>query len=74
MSNKKCVMLLVLLMAALFLTSCSNSSSSTTMKMEFEITENYDDSNPFINEKVIYVSENMDKLILDVSFQMKDER
>lgn len=63
---------LPLILCALFLLSgCTGVTSPTLIQME--LTNNYDTSDPFINEKLFYVDETIDLLELDVSFQMEGE-
>lgn len=60
----------LLFFALTLLSSCSNAASTI---IEMELTQDYDSEDPFINEKLIYVSDNVDNLSLDVSFQMEGE-
>lgn len=59
--------LILVLCTLLLLSGCD--SSPTLIQME--MTSSYDTSDPFINEKLFYVNENIDVLELDISFQMK---
>lgn len=59
---------LLVLLVVLF-TSCNNKEAKTTL--EIESSENSVTSKASIYEKLIYVSDNIDTLNLDVSFQMK---
>lgn len=64
--------LLPLLLCAFFLLSgCTGAAVSTSIQME--LTNSYDTSDPFINEKLFYVDKNIDALELDISFQMEGE-
>lgn len=73
MKNNKIIVCFMLILAIALLSSCNSVSGKTKMVIEMELTSNYDNNEPFINEKLIYVSDNIDALNLDVSFQMKGE-
>lgn len=62
------------LMVALFC-SCGNAGAKPDAQtiLTMELTENYDDSAPFVDAKLFCVSENMDTVELAVTFQMKGE-
>lgn len=69
-----------LLFCALFLLSgCSpNNNTSTnppvsTFKVAMELTADYDDSEPFIDARLFYVTDNIDSLKLDISLQLDGE-
>lgn len=65
--------LIAIVLCALFLLSgCSNAAAGTVLEME--LTESYDAADPFIQEKLFYVSDNVDTLELAVSFQMEGEK
>lgn len=61
----------LLLCAMLLLSGCASESPQTLIEME--LTSNYDTSDPFINEKLFYVSDSVDALKLNVSFRMEGE-
>lgn len=61
--------LLLLLCTLLLLSGCTEITSPTLIQME--LTSDYDTSDPFINEKLFCVDENLDILELDISLQMK---
>lgn len=61
---------LLLCLSIVLLCACDD-AAGTVIKME--LTQDYDSQDPFINEKLIYVSDDMDALDLDVSFQMRGE-
>lgn len=42
-------------------------------EIELELTENYDTNDPFVHEKLFYVSDDSETLDLDMSFQMEGE-
>lgn len=73
MKNSTIITILVFALTVIILSSCTNLSSSTKMTIQMEMNKNYDDNTTYINEKLIYVSEDTDTLKLDVSFQMKAE-
>ncbi len=52
------------------LTSCTSSKATT---FEMEITRSYDDSDPFVNEQLFYVSDDIESVDFDVTFQMEGE-
>ena len=68
---KKITACFILILIVVALTSCDSSTAKTIIKME--LTESYDTSDPFVNEKLIYVSTDIDTLDLDIAFQMKGE-
>ena len=62
------------------LTACTNTNKSDTSDdvdkkttIEMKLDKNYDDSDPFINERLFCVSDDMDILNAEVSFQMDGE-
>lgn len=55
----------------LLLSGCSSNTAKTIIEME--LTDSYDDSDPFVNEKLFYVSDSIDTLELNVSFKMEGE-
>ena len=58
----------------LLLSGCSkHNKTSTNYKTEMEILEDYDDTDPFIDERLFYVTDNTDILKLDISFQIEGE-
>ncbi len=59
----------VLLVA--FLTGCSTNTAATVIEME--MTSNYDDSDPYVNEKLFYVSDDGESVNFEASFQMECE-
>lgn len=70
MNNKKYGIFLMLLIAVVLFSSCSGMAPTL---IEMELTQDYDTSDPFINEKLIYVSDDIDELKLNVSFRMTGE-
>ncbi len=73
MKNKKIIVCFMLILAIALLSSCNSVSGKTKMVIEMELSNNQNSTEPFISEKLIYVSDNIDTLNLDVSFQMKGE-
>lgn len=75
MKNSRFAVCFIFIFVLSLLSSCSNIArgliAQTVIKME--LTQNYDNSDPFINEKLFYVSNDVDTLNLDVSFQMEGE-
>lgn len=57
--------------------NCNTDNSTNSMPPRFEInmelTENYDDADPFIDERLFYVTQDMDTLQLNLLYQMKGE-
>ena len=56
----------------------SNNDNSThsmppKFEIEMELTENYDDADPFIDERLFYVTKDMETLELNLLYQMKGE-
>lgn len=73
MKSDRIVICFVLCFMMLFLPACSNEAAKASTVIEMELTDSYDDSDPFINEKLIYVSGDIDTLTFDVSFEMEGE-
>lgn len=73
MKVKKILVCFILLLTIPFFAACSSATAKTTFSMEMEMDTNYDDTDPFVNEKLFYVSKDASKLSLSVSFQMKGE-
>lgn len=51
----------------------SSTSGGDKTTIEMELDKNYDDTDPFINEKLIYVSEDLDVLAGEGTFEMDGE-
>ncbi len=62
---------ILLTLCVVMLCSCSAPVAPTVIEMS--VSKNYDTDDPFVNEKLIYVSEDIDDAKLDVTFQMKGE-
>ena len=65
----KRIAILIMLISITGLTACANSSttpknasSQNTTAIVMELDENYDDTDPFVNEKLFCVSEDLDSL------------
>lgn len=75
MKNNRIAVCFIFILILSLLSSCSNIAESLPVQtiIEMELTQNYDNADPFINEKLVYVSDSVDTLNLDVSFQMEGE-
>lgn len=71
MKNKRLAVCFILVFVVALFASCSNATAETIIEME--LTESYDTGDPFINEKLIYVSDTVDTLDLDIAFQMNGD-
>lgn len=78
---KKAIVLLIMLISLAGLTACMNvhvpntssgGDKKTTVKMELD--ENYDDADPFINELLFCVSEDLDNLTAEATLEMDGEK
>lgn len=69
MKNVRMSICLLLILGVCLLTSCSSAMEETIIEME--LNENYDTSDPFIHGKLFYVSDTIDNLKLEISFQME---
>lgn len=69
MRNRGIVCLIFVMVAVL----CASCGAAGGTVIEMEMTNYYDSSEPFINEKLFFVSDDIDTLYLDVSFEMKGE-
>ncbi len=62
----------MLICTLLFLTACADHQDKTsTFAIEMELTEQYDDSEPFVDARLFYVTDNVDRLVLQVSFRQE---
>ncbi len=62
-----------MLIAVMTLTACTSVAGITegaNTTIEMELNENYDDTDPFINEKLFCVSEDIDSLTVQGTFEM----
>lgn len=71
MKIKKYAVAFMLFSTLAILCCCGNTTAKTIIEME--LTSNYDTSDPFINEKLFYVSNDIDTLVLDTSVQIQGE-
>lgn len=69
---KKTAILCLILIGVMTLTACTSAVSTAEDKttIEMELNENYDDTDPFINEKLFCVSEDLDTLSAKGTFEM----
>lgn len=70
---KKTAILCLILIGVMTLTACTSAVSTavdTKTTIEMELNENYDDTDPFINEKLFCVSEDLDTLAAKGTFEM----
>ncbi len=51
----------------------STNSMPPRFEINMELTENYDDADPFIDERLFYVTKDMDTLQLNLLYKMKGE-
>ncbi|MDC7291826.1 DUF4624 domain-containing lipoprotein [Blautia schinkii] len=77
---KKITILAIMLINMLGLTACVNTGADTSktpgeskMTMEMELDKDYDDKDPFVNEKLFCVSEDLDELNADGTLKMDGE-
>lgn len=58
-----------------YYSNTDNSTNSIPPRFEInmELTENYDDADPFIDKRLFYVTQDMDTLQLNLLYQMKGE-
>lgn len=63
----------ILLCTLLFLPGCGapSNSSPADFQLEMELTKDYDDADPFVNESLFTVTESVDSLDLAATFTMK---
>lgn len=71
MKNNRMALCFLLPALLALLSSCGGAGTSTIIEME--LTQNYDSAEPFVNEKLIYVEEDVDAPRLDASFEMEGE-
>ena len=75
---KKLAALCIALIGMVSLTSCMNANANVPdtedkVTIEMKLDENYDDTDPFINERLFCVSEDLDTLTAEVTFEMDGE-
>ncbi len=78
---KKRIILCAMLLCITFLTACSspNAAAHTTADkdrtmIEMELDQNYDEADPFISEKRFCVSDDLDHLTAEGTFEMDGEK
>lgn len=71
---KKTVILCLMFIVMMTLTACMSAADTAegtkVTTIEMELDENYDDADPFINEKLFCVSEDLDNLAAKGTFEM----
>lgn len=77
---KKRIILFIMLISMTGLTACANANANTTKPsdgnkttIEMELDKNYDDKDPFVNERLFCVSENLDALSAEGTLKMDGE-
>ena len=75
---KKLAALCIALIGMVSLTSCMNANANVPdtedkVTIDMKLDENYDDTDPFINERLFCVSEDLDTLTAEVTFEMDGE-
>jgi len=60
----------IILLFSLF-SACSDNHSPFLVEME--LTSNYDDADPFVNEQLFYVSDDADSVVFEAYLQMESE-
>lgn len=71
--SKTALCLLLLFTAALFSACMGEGDRAAKTVIEMEMTADYDNSDPFIHEKLFYLPGDVETLELQASFQMKGE-
>lgn len=77
MKNKLIISVTAVLLMAL-LAACSNAaisldSQTTATVIQMQMSSSYDSADPFINEKLIFISDDIEKADFETSFQMTAE-
>lgn len=73
---KKIAVLFIMLVSIAGLMACTNASGTSRgdkTTIEMELDKNYDDTDPFVNEKLFCVSEDLDALAAEGTFEMDGE-
>jgi hypothetical protein len=68
----KIIIALLLSILLVSLSACGDESVAATV-FEMEMTSSYDDTDPFINEKLFYVSEDVESVEFEAYLQMRSE-
>ena len=78
---KKMIILCSMLLCITFMTACGspnadthNTSDKDSTIIEMELDQNYDESVPFINEKLFCVLDDLDNLTAEGTFEMDGEK
>lgn len=78
---KKMIILCFMLLCITFMTACGspnadthNTSDKDSTIIEMELDQNYDESDPFINEKLFCVLDDLDNLTAEGTFEMDGEK
>lgn len=71
MAIKRITIFLAIILLFSFFSACSDNHSPFVIEME--LTSNYDDADPFVNEQLFYVSEDVDSVDFEAYLQMKSE-
>ena len=61
----------IVLIGFLFFTGCSSNEETTSFKLEMDLSEDYDDQEPFVDERLFYVSENVDELKIEFAINFE---
>lgn len=70
---KKAVILCLMLIVVMTLTACMSTAGTVEdakTTIEMELNENYDDTDPFIDERLLCVSEDLDNLAAKGTFEL----
>lgn len=71
MKSRKAGATLLFILCVVMLAACNRGSAATVIEME--MTQSYDNADPFIHEKLFYVTEDIDSLKLNVTFEMQGD-
>ena len=75
---KKILVLCIALISMAALTSCkssiANANTADGVKIEMQLNENYDDTEPFINEKLFCVSNDLENVTAKCELEMDGEK
>lgn len=69
---RKICILCIALISMIALTSCK--STSDGVKIEMQLNGNYDDTEPFVHEKLFYLSKDLETLTAKCELEMDGER
>ena len=75
---KKILVLCIALISMAALTSCkssiANANTADGVKIEMQLNENYDDTEPFINEKLFCVSNDLENVTAKCELEIKNNK